>query len=263
MPVLHNAAGAAVPVREAREATGLLTGLNTEVVLPLNGDENALVYVASSAFIGTLEFTGLGDNSAGYLPIVAYPYSPGCSGGPIPLAGQPLLVDALVAANTTRVYSVPVGQLSALRVRASAYTSGTATVTIHSDVNDALNGAILAKPTTLLISVTGAAGAAVTATLPSVAGLRHVLDFIRVVRSASVALTAGAAPTVVTTTNLPGSPAFTFGADAAPQGSDKVDELNFGSTGLAATALGTATTLVCPATTGVIWRANVGYRIGL
>lgn len=263
MPVLHNGEGAAIPVRERRSITGTLGALNAEVVLPLNGDESALVYVQSTAFVGTLEFSGLGDSVAGYLPVVAYPYSPGCVGGTIPLAGQPLLTDALVAANTIRVYSVPVGQLRALRIRASAYGSGACDITISSDPNDPLNTAIAARPTTLLVTATGAAAAAVTATLPAVAGLRHIVDFIRVTRSASVALTAGAAPTVVTTTNLPGPPALTFGQDAAPQGADKEGVLDFGSTGLAASALGTATTVVCPATPGVIWRVNVGYRIGL
>jgi hypothetical protein len=263
MSLAKNLNNAFVPIRERREASGVLNAINAQVVIPLNGDENALVYVGSAAFVGTLEFSGLGDGTAGYLPVVAYPYSPGCAGGTIPLAGQPLLVDALVAANTVRVYSVPVGQLRALRVRASAYTGGAATVTISSDPNDPLNTAIASRPGTLLVTATGAAAAAVTATLTAVAGLRHVIDFIRVTRSASVALTAGAAPTVVTTTNLPGNPALTFGADAALQGNDKEVVLDFGGSGLAATALGTNTTVVCPVAAGVIWRVNVAYRLGL
>ena len=44
---------------------------------------------------------------------------------------------------------------------------------------------------------------------------------------------------------------------------DKEARLDFGSTGLAATTLGTNTTVVCPAYTGVIWRVIVGYRLGL
>ncbi|WP_353265815.1 hypothetical protein, partial [Gemmatimonas sp.] len=138
MSLAKNLANDFVPIRERRSATGTINGNNQEVVLPLNGDESAMVYVQSTAFVGTLEFTGLGDETAGYLPIVAYPYSPGCVGGTIPPAGQPLLIDALVAVNTVRVYSVPVGQLRALRVRSSAYTSGTIDLTITSDPNDPL-----------------------------------------------------------------------------------------------------------------------------
>lgn len=263
MSTLRNLSGDFVPARERREVTGTIAGNNQEVVLPLNGDETALVYMASAAFIGTLEFSGLGDASAGYFSVAAYPYAPGCAGGTIPLSGQPLLLDALVAANTSRVYSVPVGQLRALRVRSSAYTSGTIDITITSDPNDSLNTAIVSRQATLFVTATGAAGAAVTATVPAVAGLRHVIDFIRVTRSATALLTAGATPTVVTTTNLPGSPALTFGADAAPQGNDKEVVLDFGGSGLAASALNTATTVVCPVTANAIWRVNIAYRLGL
>ena len=148
-------------------------------------------------------------------------------------------------------------------MRASAYTSGACVVTITSDVNDSVNTAVLGKPTTLLVTATAATGVAVTATLPAVAGLRHLIDFIRVTRSATALLTAGATPTVVTTTNIPGSLALTFGASADAQGVDRIEEVSFGATGMAATTLGTATTVVCPLTTGVIWRVNVGYRLGL
>jgi hypothetical protein len=68
---------------------------------------------------------------------------------------------------------------------------------------------------------------------------------------------------LVTTTNLPGNPALTFGADAAGIGIDKEVKLDFGATGLAASALGTATTVVAPVYTGVIWRITVGYRLGV
>lgn len=263
MSIARNEAGTFVPVRERRSQTGTLNALNAEVVLTLNGDESALVFHSSTAFIGTLEFTGLGDTSSGYMSVAAYPYSIGCVGGTIPLAGQPLLIHALVAANTQTAYVVPVGQLRALRVRASAYTSGTATITITSDPNVPLNTAIAAKPSTLMVTQTAATGVAATATVPSVAGLRHIIDFISVTRSATALLTAGATPTLVTTTNLPGTPALTFGASADPQGTDREVKLDFGATGLAATALGTNTTVVCPATTGVIWRINVAYRLGL
>lgn len=264
MAILKNDDGAVIPIRERREASGTLAALNSEIVIDVNGDESALVYVQSTAFIGTLEFTGSSDaTGALFHPVPAYPFSPGCAGGTIPLAGQPLLLDALVAANTVRVYSVPVGQLRKLRVRTSAYTSGAADVSITAEAQGPLNTAIAAKPSTLLVTNTGAASAAVTATLPAVAGLRHIIDFVQVTRCATAALTASATPVLVTTTNLPGAPVLTLGSDAAGIGIDKEARLDFGSTGLAATALGTATTVVCPVYTGVIWRVIVGYRLGL
>lgn len=264
MTIVRNSNAEIVPIRERREASGVLAALNAELVLPLNGDESGLVYIQSTAFIGTLEFTGANnDDTTQFFPVAAYPYSIGCAGGTIPLAGQPLIADALVAANTARVYAIPVGQLKALRIRVSAYTSGSCVCTITSDTQPSLNTAIASRPTTLLVTATGAASAAVTATLPAVTGLRHVIDFIRVTRSATALLTASAAPLVVTTTNLPGSPALTFGQDAAAQGVDQELVLDFGASGLAASALGTATTVVCPVATGSIWRVNVGYRLGL
>jgi hypothetical protein len=68
---------------------------------------------------------------------------------------------------------------------------------------------------------------------------------------------------LVTTTNLPGAPVATFGSDAGGIGIDKEVKLDFGASGLAATALGTATTVVAPVYTGVIWRITVAYRLGL
>jgi hypothetical protein len=145
-----------------------------------------------------------------------------------------------------------------IRARVTAYTSGAATTVLAADtapLDDTLTGMIAP----LLGTTTGAAAAAVTLTLAAPgAGLRQYLTYLAIVRSASVALTAGAAPTVVTTTNLPGSLAFTFGADAAVQGVDKVIREDFAFP-LAASAQNTAVTIVCPATTGVIWRVTAGY----
>ena len=110
---------------------------------------------------------------------------------------------------------------------------------------------------------TAAVSTAVTVTLPAVTSLRHYIDRISVVRSATAALTASATPVLVTTTNIPGLPIFTFGSDAAGVGIDREQVMDFGGAGMGAIALGTATTVVCPAYTGVIWRVNVTYRLGL
>lgn len=264
MSIVKNSDAAIVPIRERRQASGTLGALNAELVLDVNGDESALVYIQSTSFIGTLEFTGcMNSDSTQYFPIAAYPYSIGCAGGTIPPAGQPLLIHALVAANTAVVYAVPVGQLKKLRVRASLFTSGSCVCSIVSEAQASINSAIYAKPSTLISTQTATAGLAATATLAAVSGLRHVVDFIQVTRSATAALATSATPVLVTTTNLPGSPVLTFGSDAGGIGVDKEVKLDFGSSGLAATALGTATTVVCPGYTGVIWSITVCYRLGL
>lgn len=265
MSILKNILGAVVPIRERREATPAnLAGLNQEFTMDVNGDANVLVYVLSDLFVGTLEFTGAIDaGSSLYFPIQAYAYSVGCVGGTIPNAGQPMLLDALVAANLTRVYSIPASQIKRIRIRASAYTSGNCTIYAVADTNAAQNPVAREQdPATLAVTATGAAGAAVTLTLPAVAGLRHYLDSLHIVRSATAALTASAAPVVVTTTGLPGNPAFTFGQDVAGIGIDKDARLDCGPEGFAAAALGVATTVVCPAYVGVIWRVNCLYHLG-
>jgi len=264
MSIIKNSNGLIVPVRERREAFGTLGSLNSELVIDTNGDESALVHISSAAFIGTLEFSGaVNSDSTIFVPVVAFPYAIGCAGGTVPSSGQPLLSDALVAANTSRIYAVPVGQLRKLRVRVSAYTSGTCDCSIASDTQTPLNGAIASKPSTLFVTATGAVGVAVTASLPAVSGLRHVLDFISVTRSSTAALASSATPVLITTTNLPGSPVMTLGQDSGGVGIDREVRLDFGSTGLAAVTLGVATTIVCPAYIGVIWRVSAAYRLGV
>ena len=265
MSIFKNELGLTVPVRENRTAGPVnLTALNQEFTMDLNGDANVLVYVLSDLFVGTLEFTGAIDNGPSlYFPIRAYAYSSGCTGGTIPNAGQPMLLDALVAVNLTRVYSIPVSQLRRLRIRTSAYTSGNCTIYAVADTNKAFNPVAADQdPATLVVTATAAVGVAVTATLPAVAGLRHYLDSVQVVRSATAALAASATPVLVTTTNVPGTPALIFGQDVAGIGIDKESRLDCGPEGLAATALGLNTTIVCPAYVGVIWRINCVYHLG-
>lgn len=266
MSIFKDGSGNIIPVRARREGSGTLAALNAEVVTAVNGDQFALVVCSSAAFIGTLEFTGQSDaTGALYFPVPAYPVSTACAGGTILPAANPILTHALVAANTLVAYAVPVGQLRALRVRSSAYTSGSLAVSVTTEETLSLNGLLNGGPlpSALFVTATAAVGLTITATLPAVTGLRHYIDAVQVVRSATAALAASATPVLVTTTNIPGAPVLTFGSDAAGIGLDKEQRLPVGSGGIAATALGTATTIVCPAYAGVIWRINVAYHLGL
>lgn len=265
MSILKNLLGQFMPHPEGRTASGPLAAVNAEVVLDINGDESATIQIdgGGGTFNATYVIEGSIDGTI-YQSLLAYPMPLFCAGGTIPLAGQPLISEAVNAASIKRTICVAVGQLKKVRVRLSAWTAGTAAVVINSDTAQSLSPYVRdQRSATLMVTATAAVGVAVTATLPAVAGLRHYIDFIRVVRSATAALTAAATPVVVTTTNIPGSPALTFGSDAAGIGIDKIDELDFGGQGIAATAINTATTVVCPAYTGVIWRVNVAYRLGL
>lgn len=148
-----------------------------------------------------------------------------------------------------------------VRARVTAYTSGAATATLNAStavLDQWLNGGI----TPLILTATGASGAGVTLTITSPgAGLRQYLTYLRVVRFSAAALVAAAAPVLITTTNLPGSLAFTCGADAQAQGvAATVLQEDFAFP-LMATAQATNVTIVCPATTNVIWRVTSGYYV--
>jgi hypothetical protein len=93
------------------------------------------------------------------------------------------------------------------------------------------------------------------------AGLFQYIDWIRIEHFASALLTAAAAPVIVTTTNIPGTPSFNFRADAAAQGTltEKVIQYDMP---VRATTANTAVTVVCPATPNVLWRASASWRNG-
>lgn len=107
------------------------------------------------------------------------------------------------------------------------------------------------------VTAVGASGAAVTLTLPAVAAQFHYITLIEIVKYAAAALTGAAAPVTVTTTNLPGSPAFTFTTAGAIGTSERDTYASMKA--IKSAVVNTATTIVCPATTGVIWRVNVWY----
>jgi hypothetical protein len=108
-----------------------------------------------------------------------------------------------------------------------------------------------------MVTATGVAGAAVTLTLPGVSLLFHRIVSLEIEAYTTAARTGGTTPVLVTSTNLPGSPIWTF-ATAAAVGTTDTKFYNFPYS-LVASASNTNTTIVCPATTSVIWRVNVVY----
>lgn len=247
-----------------RRTSGTLAAVNAELVIDINGESAATIYInGTGTFNATYTIQGSADGT-NYFDLLAYPIPQACVGGTIPLAGQPIISEAVNAATVQRLLAVAVGGLQKLRIRLTAYTGGTSTVTMIADHADSISPYVKDQKTaTLIVTATGAAAAAVTATIPAVAGMRHYIDRIDVTKFASATLVAAAAPVLVTTTNIPGSPVFSFPADAGVQGTVVQQSLDFGSSGMASTALNTATTVVCPATTSIIWRVTVAYRLGL
>jgi hypothetical protein len=241
-----------------------LAAINAEVVMDINGESSATIYLNGiGTFNATYTIQGSLDG-VNYGDIAAYPLSQFCVGGTIPVAGQPLITEAVNAATIQRALCVAVGNLQKIRIRLTAYASGSGAVTINADHADSPNPYVKdQKAGTLTVTATGAAAAAVTATLPAVAGFRHYIDRIDVTRFATALLTAGATPVLVTTTNISGAPVLSFPAEAAAAGTALIQGLDAGGSGVASTTLNTVTTVVCPVTTGVIWRINVIYRLGL
>ena len=265
MSLIKNLLSNFVPVRESRNfAPPGAVPLNVngaELVCDVDGDEHALINIQGTSPVMTITFEGSVDG-VNYFAVPVQLLAG--VGGTVPNVALAMISDVLAATNTLRVYAVRVGQLRKFRVRITAYTSGAIDVVVRADVNRSIHPGVNDRVSSpLLVTTTAAVGVAASLSLPLVTGLRHYIDFIKVRRSATAALTPSATPVLVTTTNLPGSPVFTFGSDAAGVGIDQEQTLDFGGAGLAAAAPGVATTVVAPAYAGVIWRITASYRLGL
>ncbi len=264
MSTFKNLSNEYMPHFEARRSSAALSAVNAELVHDVNGDESATIFINGTGTLNaTYNIQGSADGT-NYADVLTFPYAPFSVGGTFPVPAQPLISEAVNAATIQRLLCLNCAGLQKIRVRLTAYSSGSALVTINSEACASIHPNVVSqKAGTLNITATAAAGTAVTATLPAVAGLRHYIDRISVTRSATAALTASATPVTVTTTNINGLPIMTFGQDVAGIGIDKDVELEFGASGAGALLANTATTVVAPAYVGVIWRVNVSYRLGL
>lgn len=106
---------------------------------------------------------------------------------------------------------------------------------------------------------TAAAGTGVTITLPSVASQFHYIDSIKVQQYATAATTGGATPVICTTTNIPNTPTMNFPTAQAIGTINTVELWGTHSLPVKSTTVATATTVVCPATTSVIWVVTATY----
>lgn len=233
--------------RETVFSTGILGSVNAEIIIPCDGCSTVALDMRGT-FSLTAEVAGTIDGS---------------NWTPIPIRMVNVAAIGYVVAAAGAVAGMWVGKCApfrSVRVRATAYTSGSATATLSAS-NGVLDGSLAGAVTPVIVTSVGAASAAVTLTLGAPgAGLRHYVTYLSINRFASAALTAAAAPVTVTTTNLPGSLAFSLAADAAAQGTMTPWGEDFAYP-LAASAQNTATTIVCPVTTGVIWRVTAGYYV--
>lgn len=232
--------------RETLFASGTLGALNAELIVDCDGCATVAIDLRGT-FNLTAEVSGTVDGTNWVL----IPVRPQTGGGFV----------ASIAGTAAGVWMASCSGFDRLRVRVSAYTSGAATAVIAASNalfdDAAMRGAI----TSSFATTVGAAGAAVTLTLAAPgAGLRHYLTFLSINRFAAATLTAAAAPVTVTTTNLPGSMAFSFPAEAAAQGTLDRWREDFAYP-IASSAQNTATTIVCPLTANVLWRVSAGFFV--
>lgn len=111
-----------------------------------------------------------------------------------------------------------------------------------------------------MLTVTGASGAAVTLTIPAIVAMFHNISHLEIMAYSTAARSGSATPVIVTTTNL-NSIAFTFSTAAAIGTTDsRVIQPTYPIKSVLAN---TATTIVCPATTGIIWRVNCFYNLSV
>lgn len=233
-------------ITDARAATATVAVLNATTACDLNGKAVVAVDLRSAAFTGTVVFEATIDG-ANWFALTGLV-------GTVTVS----LVTGAGVVNTQVV--VGVSGYRSFRVRVSAFTSGSLTVALRASQSDY---AILATPAPapFCVTATGATGAAVTLTIPAnPAGLFHLFTRIHIKRFFSAAGLAAATPTLVTTTNLPGTLAFSFGTAGAIGTTN--EEVLQPSSPIKSVTAATATTIVCPASADTIWRVSAIYLLG-
>lgn len=240
-------AGGTLHPRENLYTTGNLGSLNAEIIIDSDGCSTFTLDLRGT-FSLTIEVAGTVDGTNWTLIPVR----------PINVAS--VLYVAAVAGTTAGIWIGECAGFNRIRARVTAYTSGSATTFLAAS-NANLTPTLQNTLTTSIGTTVGTAGAATTLTIAAPgAGLRQYLTYLSINRFATALLTAGTAPVTVTTTNLPGSLAFSFGAEAAAQGTLDRWREDFAFP-IAASAQNTAVTVVCPATTNVIWRVTAGFYV--
>lgn len=255
-------------------AAATLGSLNAAVTLAVGGQQTIGFTAVNTSLTATLTAEMSFDNAVTWAPVQflsTINYSANSNLG--------------FAASSSTIWHhiVSWGGMTHVRVRASAYTSGSTAAVLYAthsansspliygkdNTNQTIwrpflcdsNGALITAPlpSSLIISATAATGVAVTATLPASASNFHYISDIQIVKYFTTANAASATPLVVTTTNLPGSLAFSFGQPLGTIGTTDIQELSL-EMPVKSSVINTATTIVCPATTGIIWRVNVYYN---
>jgi hypothetical protein len=230
----------------ALNAEFLLTIADTALLTNVGSCQSVTVQV-SGTYVGTLIVEGTVDGT-NYVTVPVVQESA-------------LLGTATFPSAATGLFSGPCAGFRILKVRMSAYTSGTAVVSMIATAAPWKFTDWESIPSVLNVTATAAVNTGVTCTLPLVAGLCHYITGIHIERQYSVIGVAAAAPNIVTTTNIPGLPSWNFGQGVVAAG--LTDQIDFSPAApIRSTTAGVATTIVCPAQIQSIWRATAHYYLG-
>jgi hypothetical protein len=222
--------------------------LNGELIIDCDGCSSFLLDLRGT-FNGTVEVSGCSTVDGATYTVIPV----------VPVNTNSRSYVASVAGTTPGLWEGKCGGYSKIRARCSAFSSGPILVNLvacNGVLDDSLNRLI----TPLIVTTTAAVGVGATLTLPAVAGLKHYLTYLRLIKFAAAALTPAATPVLVTTSNLPGTLAFSLPADAAAQGTEFIYSEDYARP-IAASAQGTNTTIVAPPTPNIIWRLSAGYYL--
>jgi hypothetical protein len=268
MPTLYDARGNEIrisfpdtvtneTVTDGRTITALLAALNAEVVMDLNGAQVATFYVTTGAAALTYLWEATIDGT-NYFAV------PGFANFQLLVAAataEQYVPSVVIATTHSGAYTIGVSGFRRVRLRVSAYTSGNITVAARASIADQI---IYSKlfPSILHVTATAAANTIATATLPAAGvGMFHYITNINLMRNATAALV-GTATLIHTSTNLPGSPAWSVG-NAMAIGGTQLDLDYTPTTPLKSLVANTATTVVMPAAgAAVLNRINVSYYVG-
>lgn len=121
---------------------------------------------------------------------------------------------------------------------------------------DANRNTVKRNAISLTVTVTGAADAGVTLSLPAVASEFHYISSIEILKYVTTGISASANPIIVTTTNLR---SMDFNLRRTGALADVEALLYQPSNPIKSAVVNTASTLVFPAVTGVKWIATVQY----
>lgn len=175
--------------------------------------------------------------------------------GAVVLAAGAAVIGALTANQ-----SINSAQVAGVATAVGSGVSGTGVQRVVLATDVVLPALSEMRSATLHVTATAAVNTAITASLPApAAGLFHYITSVQLTKLYSVLGVAAGAGVVITSTNLPGTPAWTTEQAAGAAGTAPMVINYQPTTPLKCALAATATTFVAPAQLQTIWRWNVSY----